>query len=721
MIPIRDKKILAEHSSEGLEGLSETAENLYLAALAGGGGSHIRVKGTPGAGVSELLRQTYDRLFAEQRFVVPVYFALRSEDRNAQIAASRFVYEFLVQAIAFRRNDPQLVGTSPDLRELQNLAPLSDTDWVKAVCDTIDSEGSHTDPITLIRAAISAPVRAAAEAGFRVCVIADDLHNASMIEGGEDLVDRLSQLAIHPASTVFLASRRYFEISLTAEKTFSLERPTISAAALIADRYAKDLQVEITDSVRDLIVAAADRRSGYIRSIVVAGRDSKIDLTSYRNAARVYSSEITDGGIARSLQSEIGEKPGLSAALNSGTATNSPFKMSALAERLGIAGDEFRRLEMQILSSEVIEVSGETATVSNDSVLRDYLSIGSGGLTRAAAAANIALSFLRKAPSLMAREYRRAAAVGLRELLSAFDGRDVPRAVIDYRIFRDRYKGLSDSEIHTQITGDAELFSLPQIVQSSALADFAPRFADHVEPERAVAGVGFAARAYHTDDEVTWIAAELDSKLEADPELVREWIDRLDEASEQAGFARHRIWLVTPEGFSPGALEVLAERGGIGSSRRQLGFLRAIIQGEVDEAAANEYEMTIPIGDETELIAVHVVEEVARRAEFPAKAINQIKTALVEACINVGEHSLSPDAKIYVKFASFDDRLVVTVSNRGLRLADKVREASADPETSTDTRRGWGLGLMRNLMDDVRIESVDDGTRIVMTKLRLTE
>jgi serine/threonine-protein kinase RsbW len=128
--------------------------------------------------------------------------------------------------------------------------------------------------------------------------------------------------------------------------------------------------------------------------------------------------------------------------------------------------------------------------------------------------------------------------------------------------------------------------------------------------------------------------------------------------------------------------------------------------------------MVIPIGDETELIAVHAVEEVARRAEFPAKAINQIKTALVEACINAAEHSLSPDAKIYLKFASFEDRLVLTVSNRGLRLGDKVRETSPDAEISIDTRRGWGLGLMRNLMDDVRVESVDDGTRIVMTKHR---
>ncbi|MGI8640771.1 MAG: ATP-binding protein [Pyrinomonadaceae bacterium] len=31
-------------------------------------------------------------------------------------------------------------------------------------------------------------------------------------------------------------------------------------------------------------------------------------------------------------------------------------------------------------------------------------------------------------------------------------------------------------------------------------------------------------------------------------------------------------------------------------------------------------------------------------------------------------------------------------------------------------RRGWGLKLMQNLMDEVKFEQVDDGTRISMTK-----
>ncbi|MDQ3322812.1 MAG: ATP-binding protein [Acidobacteriota bacterium] len=112
------------------------------------------------------------------------------------------------------------------------------------------------------------------------------------------------------------------------------------------------------------------------------------------------------------------------------------------------------------------------------------------------------------------------------------------------------------------------------------------------------------------------------------------------------------------------------------------------------------------------MIAAHAVEEIARRYSFAPKAINQIKTALVEACINASEHSQSPDRKIYQKFSIEGDKIVITISNRGLRLSDK-KAVEIAPETG---RRGWGLKLMKTLMDEVKFEQVDDGTRISMVK-----
>jgi serine/threonine-protein kinase RsbW len=169
---------------------------------------------------------------------------------------------------------------------------------------------------------------------------------------------------------------------------------------------------------------------------------------------------------------------------------------------------------------------------------------------------------------------------------------------------------------------------------------------------------------------------------------------------------------------------VLSAYNGIGSSKRQAMLLREELGGAVRGAVESEgveYEMIIPVGDDTELIAANALEEIARRHKFPSKAINQLKTALVEACINAAEHGLAPDRKIHQRFLVSDDKITISISNRGLRLTDKLaerdeREVQILPTESPDTRRGWGLNLIRGLMDDVRVEPVDDGTRITMTK-----
>jgi anti-sigma regulatory factor (Ser/Thr protein kinase) len=53
---------------------------------------------------------------------------------------------------------------------------------------------------------------------------------------------------------------------------------------------------------------------------------------------------------------------------------------------------------------------------------------------------------------------------------------------------------------------------------------------------------------------------------------------------------------------------------------------------------------------------------------------------------------------------------VISVANRGLRLADKPA-ARAD-----SARRGWGLKLIQGLMDEVVLDETDDRTVITMTK-----
>jgi len=117
-------------------------------------------------------------------------------------------------------------------------------------------------------------------------------------------------------------------------------------------------------------------------------------------------------------------------------------------------------------------------------------------------------------------------------------------------------------------------------------------------------------------------------------------------------------------------------------------------------------------------LAANIVEQIARRVSFRPEAINQIKTAIVEACINASEHSLSRDRKIYQRFRVENDKLVVTIASRGIlpsNLDGQNREQPSDVDES-DQRRGWGLKLIKTLMDEVEFERVDEGTSLRMTK-----
>jgi serine/threonine-protein kinase RsbW len=140
-----------------------------------------------------------------------------------------------------------------------------------------------------------------------------------------------------------------------------------------------------------------------------------------------------------------------------------------------------------------------------------------------------------------------------------------------------------------------------------------------------------------------------------------------------------------------------------------------------ENGSVDEFAMELPMGEDTELIAAHTVEQIARRMEFQPEDINKIKHALIEACINASEHSLSTERKIYNRFRVEGDKLVITVSSRGLSAPASTSENGFSPdkngaESGAKGRRGWGLKLIRTLMDDVEFERVDDGTRLRMTK-----
>jgi serine/threonine-protein kinase RsbW len=356
-------------------------------------------------------------------------------------------------------------------------------------------------------------------------------------------------------------------------------------------------------------------------------------------------------------------------------------------------------------------------------VLKDYLNaryrLEISGESRPLVVGDSLKEFLKRAPGLMARFYRQNTAIGLRELLSVFNCQTVPEILLDYSKFKETHKGAPDEEIIEIADSEIKKLALPQIVYTAHCAAFYPPILQVSDEERSAVALGFQTADYRDENEIVWIAAEVDSKLEAARDLTEFWCDRLEAAALMCNFQKYQLWLVAPEGFAPESVEILQQRKVYGSSRKQIELLAKYLKAEnliKEKTLQNEYEMIVPMGDETEMIAAHTVEEIARRHHFQPKAITQIKTALVEACINATEHSHSPDRKIYQKFAVEDDKIIITISNRGIKIpTEKTAEMTTQIEAG-EGRRGWGLKLMRTLMDEVKFEQVDDGTRISMVK-----
>ena len=102
-----------------------------------------------------------------------------------------------------------------------------------------------------------------------------------------------------------------------------------------------------------------------------------------------------------------------------------------------------------------------------------------------------------------------------------------------------------------------------------------------------------------------------------------------------------------------------------------------------------------------------------------ADSIDEIKLAIIEACINAMEHSGSEDRKVSVDFEIGEEALTIQISDRGqgfdLSLARDQLEQRREAGTRT---RGWGLQIMEELMDEVRVESGENGTVITMVKRR---
>jgi serine/threonine-protein kinase RsbW len=692
-----------------------------LAAVLRSDAPAVFVGSAPGGGSSELVRQAYDKIFHAGGNTAPVYFPLRRKSEPLTDAARRFLYQFIVQLTAFRGRDAGLIKMRPTLAEIAEISTDKDLAWLEPLLTLYVSKVPETAEQIFIETCFGAPFRAEA-AGIETVVIIDDIHYAP--ETANHVAAILRDIDVR----VVLAGRRRFDPHLKDANTILLEPFAEASGVEFVHSLAKRTGVAVTDSTADLLIGQFSGNAQNIEMLFAAARAADTSLETYSEVGVTYANDVLRGRLFRKYSALIEDSLGGNAARSGAIKYLHELYFGPEAPpKTAVAKLVFKQ-KVSVPDADLAQklVQNELANrgpkglepVADDTVLRDAVNV----LYRLeiacereqTVAADLISHQLKRAPRLMSAVYRKRKSIGIKELMAAFDGREIPAALIDYGIFRRDHLGMTDAEINEQLASDKRTMRLQTVVHTAFTEDIYPQISKLTSKERSAVAIGFRGNSFDDETEVIWIAAEIDSKLEASADLTEFWCDRLEMAALMGNFVNYRLWLISPGGFSPEALDVLETRGSFGSSRKQAELLKAFLTGTrivPQPIGMTEYEITVPMSDESEIIAANALEDIAKRHGLGSKTINQLKTALIEACINAAEHGASPDGKIRQKIAVGEGRIEMIVSNRGVRLGD--RQNGSDEKQA---RRGWGLKLMQTLMDEVTIEDVEDGTCIKMVK-----
>ena len=137
-----------------------------------------------------------------------------------------------------------------------------------------------------------------------------------------------------------------------------------------------------------------------------------------------------------------------------------------------------------------------------------------------------------------------------------------------------------------------------------------------------------------------------------------------------------------------------------------------------------QVRLTLPMIPNMELTASKTACAMGEQIGLSPDKIDEVQMAVVEACINAFEHSGSADREVHVllQVLGVDDEpkgLEITIQDYGVGFSlDKLPRRNTEKRPPGPRKRGFGLKIIDGLMDEVDIQSDDEGTVVVMRKMR---
>ncbi|MEM8530236.1 MAG: ATP-binding protein [Chloroflexota bacterium] len=132
------------------------------------------------------------------------------------------------------------------------------------------------------------------------------------------------------------------------------------------------------------------------------------------------------------------------------------------------------------------------------------------------------------------------------------------------------------------------------------------------------------------------------------------------------------------------------------------------------EQSERVIELRLPSRLGYEKVAIDTASSLARRMGFADERIDALRTAVGEAVTNAIEHGNDKDSatKVNVILMFRPDELVVSVADQGRKYLKKDKTVTApciQEALQKEDKGGWGIWLIRSLMDEVEFSTAPSG------------
>ena len=707
---------------------------LRAASLARGRGRSLAYCARPGSGKTELLRQWHGRVYHEGK-ILPFWYSVPRDIRDPAALACDILVSLSLQALAFSRRDPLLLTRTLSPGQLaEGLRSAWGAGGVLLAETLAGLEGATPGPFALSKAAL-APHRLASLTGTRVLCLVDDVGNLAAAQPGLIWPEEATASPIAPAIFTLDDESQLppiFGPNVAALVTVDRLGPlSVEASSRLARNLAQSAGLELSEQA----LAAIARDSGgspfYLGALVRALVESP--GSGLRGVARASAAAVCDGELARYWTDR------LAGAIPDRRIRATALEILTFCLQEGEDGPDAGRLAELMLKPEadvesalgglakagVVKVDCTRIVVDDDPVLRDVVQAlyrrEFGRMSPPAVLAALAAEKVRGASLVQRRLRQRSLRDAVLGLLAACDGQKVPSILFDATAYCSRHGGQGIEDVVTAMSGETDTLTMPHVISVVSGRVGSSRSYPGIELDALAWTMGPEAGA--SDADMAWVARFLPGGSGGAGQIEQFCSDVTGlQAAGELPAERLVRWALLEAPLDDEGRLAVSRRRLLTSTRSQFGVLARLLGvavnlpplGPVSPVEPEfEMEMVIPRIADVELVAARALEQLAENLAIEAPAIGKLKVALVEACINAFEHGGARDGRVRLVFTVDGRRLEIRVENRGRPLSALPPPAAAGRESRG---RGWGLTLIRELVDEVSLEPREDGVCLLMVK-----